>query len=103
LDPRNSSRSTHLKQIKWRKEAVGVLIMEYWICITNEENWEIIKESNVWGVSKLWKKTLLKVKPGDHILFYLKQSKKEGETVPSRITGIFEVISEPYTDKKKAV
>ena len=75
--------------------------MEYWICITNEENWQIIKKSNVWGVSKRWKKNLMQTKSGDHLLFYVMQTKKDREIVPSRIAGIFEAVSEPYTDKEK--
>ena len=75
--------------------------MEYWICITNEENWQIINKSNVWGVSERWKKNLIQVKPRDHLIFYVMQTKKDRETVPPRIAGIFKVASEPYTDKKK--
>ena len=26
--------------------------MAYWLCITTEENWKVIKEKNVWGVQE---------------------------------------------------
>ncbi len=25
--------------------------MRFWLCITTEENWKVIKEKNVWGRS----------------------------------------------------
>ena len=76
--------------------------MEYWFCISNEENWQIIKKANVWGVSEHWKKRLEQIKPGDHLVLYVKQIKeKHLEIVPPRIVGIFEVVSKPYSDKQR--
>ena len=75
--------------------------MEYWFCVTNEENWRNVKKFNVWGVSERWKERLLQVKSEDQLIFYVSQTKKNGEIVPPRIAGIFKAVSEPYTDKKK--
>ncbi|RLI82491.1 EVE domain-containing protein, partial [Archaeoglobales archaeon] len=49
--------------------------MSYWLCITTEENWKVIKEKNVWGVPERHKNTIAKVKPGDRLLIYLKQER----------------------------
>jgi len=74
--------------------------MGYWLCITNRENWEIIKKKKIWGVpEKRHKNTLLKTKVGDKVVIYLKQEKtKDGETLEPRIVGIFEIVSEPFKD-----
>lgn len=53
--------------------------MTYWICITNRENWEVIKRHNVWGVPKKHKNTLSRVKPGDKLVIYVRQEKIKKE------------------------
>ena len=35
---------------KVQKE-VKIPKMTYWLCITNEENWNVVKTKNVWGVA----------------------------------------------------
>jgi len=32
------------------KNTILVIDMTYWLCITNREDWEIIKKNNIWGV-----------------------------------------------------
>lgn len=66
--------------------------MNYWICIVNRKNWEIIKEKNIWGVSERNKNIILKIKIGDKIVFYIIK-----EMV---FAGIFEAKSETYIDQK---
>ena len=75
--------------------------MTYWLCVTTEVNWNVVKERNVWGVGERFKGAIQKVKPGDKLIFYVMQTKKNKDTIPSRITGIFEAISEPYRDSTK--
>ncbi|MCD6371981.1 MAG: EVE domain-containing protein [Thermococcus sp.] len=75
--------------------------MRYWLCITNRDNWEVIKKKNVWGVAKRHKNTIAKVKPGDRLIFYVKQERKNKEVLEPKIVGIFEVVSEPYTDSSR--
>ena len=70
----------------------------YWLCITNETNWKVIKEKNIWGVPEKHRNTIAKVKKGDKLLIYLKQEKINDETMPSRIVGAYEVISKPFKD-----
>ena len=66
--------------------------MKYWLCVTNEENWPIIKEKLVWGVPEKRRNLIARVKPGDILVIYVK---------PKKIGGVFKVTSEPYEDRKK--
>jgi len=75
--------------------------LKYWLCITNEANWNVIKEKNIWGVPERHKNTIAKVKPGDKLLIYLKQEKVNDEIKPSRIVGAYEVISEVFRDSTR--
>jgi predicted RNA-binding protein len=97
--------------------------MTIWIASTNRENWEVIREKNLWGVPKRNKKSIERSSPGDKILIFVRQEKAvEGanagvvrgagmdtgmnagisagdEVIPSAITGAFEIISEPFEDE----
>jgi len=75
--------------------------MAYWLCITNEANWKVIRERNVWGVPERHKNTIAKVKPEDKLVIYLKQEKVGDDVKPSRIVGVFEVVSEPFKDSTR--
>ena len=75
--------------------------MAYWLCITTEENWKVIKDKNIWGVPARHENTIKKVNIGDKLVFYLKQEKVEDEVKEPRIAGIFEVVSEPFRDSTR--
>ncbi|MHA1581982.1 MAG: EVE domain-containing protein [Candidatus Baldrarchaeia archaeon] len=75
--------------------------MAYWLCVTSEDNWRVVRENNVWGVADRFKGAIQRVKPGDKLVFYVMQTKKDKEIIPSRIVGIFEAVSEPYRDSTK--
>ena len=75
--------------------------MAYWLCITNEANWKVIKEKNIWGVPERHKNTILKVKPGDKLLIYLKQERVKDKIIEPRIVAVYEVISEPFKDSTR--
>jgi predicted RNA-binding protein len=75
--------------------------MAYWLCITNEANWKIIKEKNIWGVPERHKNTIAKVKPGDKLVIYLKQDKTNNEIREPRIVAVYEVVSEPFKDSTR--
>lgn len=72
--------------------------MTYWLCITNEENWNVVETKNVWGVAERHRNTIAKVNKGDTLLMYLKQEKIEDELVESRIAGVFEAASEVFEE-----
>lgn len=75
--------------------------MAYWLCITNEDNWKVIKEKKVWGVPERHKNTIAKVKLGDKLLIYVKQENVSGEVRPSRIVAVYEAASELYRDSSR--
>jgi len=75
--------------------------MAYWLCITNRDNWNVIKKKKVWGVAKRHKNTISKVKSGDTLIFYVKQERKDKQILEPKIVGIYEVVSEPFTDSSK--
>jgi len=83
---------------------VNILIgdfMAYWLCITNEENWKVIKEKNIWGVPHRHKNTIAKVKPDDKCLIYVMSTKRNKDIIPPRIVAAYEVISEVFEDQSR--
>jgi len=75
--------------------------MKYWLCVTNQENWEVIREKNIWGVEERHRNTISKVKPGDRLLIYVMGTKKENETLPPKIVAAYEAVSEMFTDSSR--
>lgn len=67
--------------------------MNSWICIVNRENWEIVKNKNIWGVSEKNKYILSRVMKGDKLVFYITQ---EGI-----LAGIFEAVSVIFEDNSR--
>jgi predicted RNA-binding protein len=55
--------------------------------MTNQQNWDVIKERLLWGVSERNRETLETVEIGDTMVFYIR---------PVRIGGIFKAASEPF-------
>jgi len=67
--------------------------VNYWLCVTNEDNWNVVKKQKVWGVpEKRGSRQIVAVKPGDFLVFYV---------TPKRIGGIFKAVSEPFESKEK--
>jgi len=64
----------------------------YWLCVTNEENWEIIKREKTWGVSEKNLKLLSRTDVGDLLIFYVK---------PKKLAGIFKIASSPFKSEEK--
>ena len=75
--------------------------MAYWLCITNEENWKVIKERSIWGVPERHKNVIARVKPGDKLLIYVKQKKTKDEVIEPRIVAVYEAKSKSFKDLKK--
>ena len=75
--------------------------MSYWLCITNEENWKVIREKNIWGVPERHKNTIAKVKPGDKLLIYLKQERDKDEIKEPKIAAVYEAVSEVFKDSSR--
>ncbi|AVB75970.1 EVE domain-containing protein [Methanococcus maripaludis] len=77
--------------------------MNYFLCITTEENWNVIKEKKIWGVSETYKNTISKVNLGDYLIIYEmgKSKTKISEAKPQYIRAVYEVTSEIKEDNKK--
>jgi len=75
--------------------------MTYWLCITTEENWKIIRENNIWGVPERHKNTITRVKPWDKCLIYVMSTWKNKKIIPPRIFAAYDVTSEVFKDSKK--
>jgi len=75
--------------------------MTYWLCITTEENWKVIKEKNIWGVPERHKNTISRVEPGDKLLIYLKQERDKDRIVEPRIVAVYEAVSDVFKDSKR--
>jgi len=75
--------------------------MAYWLCITNEDNWKVVKEKNVWGVPERHVNTISRVKTRDRCLIYVKQKRTEKEIIEPMIVAEYEVTSEPFKDSKR--
>jgi predicted RNA-binding protein len=75
--------------------------MRYWLCVTNQENWEVIREKNIWGVEERHRNTISKVKLGDKLLVYVMTTKKDNESLPPRIVAAYEAVSEMFTDSSR--
>ena len=77
--------------------------MTHWIASSNRENAKILNTKRVWGVPRRNRTLMQRVKPGDIILVYVRQEKKGDTTLPTAITGAYEVIAEPYEDHSRRV
>ena len=75
--------------------------MTHWLCITNEENWNVIRKNNVWGVPERHKNTIARVKPGDKLLIYLKQERDKDKIIEPRIAAAYEVTSQVFKDSSR--
>lgn len=68
-------------------------MVNYWLCVTNEDNWNVVKTHKIWGVpEKRGKRQIEGVRSGDYLVFYV---------VPKRVGGIFKVVSEPFESWEK--
>ena len=66
-------------------------MVNYWLCVTTKENWEIVKNKNVWGVSEKNRSLLEKTQVGDCLLFYIKTN---------QLGGIFRIVSAPFRSEE---
>ena len=57
-------------------------MVTYWIAISDETNWEIIKDKNIFGVTERHKKQFKLIQPEDCLIVYVK---------PKQLGGIFSV------------
>ena len=79
----------------------------YWLTITNEANWEIIKNNEIYGFNENNKKKLEDIKVGDYLVMYVIRKQFGGlfrVTSKNISNGIkFKEGSYPYKIKLKSV
>jgi predicted RNA-binding protein len=62
------------------------LLVNYWLCVTNEDNWKVVRARKVWGVpERRGKRQIEGVRPGDYLVFYV---------IPKKIGGMRARINE---------
>ena len=66
-------------------------MVNYWLCVTNGENWGVIRERDVWGVPKRSRGRIERVRRGDYLVFYV---------IPGRVCGVFRAVSEPFVSEE---
>ena len=64
---------------------------ENWVYAITEENWEVVKEKQIWGTGKEYR--IKKLQKGDIIIFYVKKT--------GFFKGIFNVVSDWYESKEQ--
>jgi predicted RNA-binding protein len=64
----------------------------YWLTITNEANWEIIKKNEIYGFNEGHKKFLDEIKVGDYLVMYV---------IRKKFGGLFRVASKNITNGVK--
>lgn len=72
--------------------------LKYWIFVTNKATWKTVRDKNIWGSDT---NTVKKIRKGDKAVVYVMQTKKGDESIPPRIKGAYEVVSEPYEDHSR--
>lgn len=60
--------------------------------MTDPNNWRIICKKNIWGVADYYQKSILRTRPEDKLIIYVKGG---------LLAGIFEVASEPYKNHQQ--
>ena len=60
-----------------------------------------MKENKIWGLPKGRENSIKRVKKGDKAFIYLMQEVIKDKTIPTRIVGLFEVASDPFTSSER--
>lgn len=75
-----------------------LVMPNYWIFSTSEENWYVIKESRILGVPEAAGKFVERVKPDDIVIIYV--MKRGSKTLGGMFTGAFKVTSTWFKEEK---
>jgi predicted RNA-binding protein len=75
--------------------------MNYWLYITNSDNWEVTKETNILGASERYKNTLSRMNIGDRCLVYVKSGTSGGEITRPKIVAEYGVASKVFNDSTR--
>ncbi|TDA42155.1 MAG: EVE domain-containing protein [Thermoproteota archaeon] len=75
--------------------------MTYWIFVTDHMNWDVVLKEGIYGLPEKREKLMKRVKKGDEAFIYMVQEKVEYRILPSRIAGLFEIVSDPFKSDKR--
>lgn len=77
-----------------KKDIINMKKRRYWLFVTDEDNWKIIRDKEIYGFNEKSKKDLEKLQLGDSVVIYIKGKK---------IGGVFEItnLNEITTTKFK--
>jgi predicted RNA-binding protein len=75
--------------------------MNYWLYITNSENWKVTKETNTLGASTRYKNALSRMQIGDKCLVYVIGGRSDGEKTLPKIVGEYNVASKVFQDSTR--
>ena len=76
-------------------------MIQYWLCILNRGNWDVVQQKLIWGVAKHHRNSIGKVKIGDQLIFYVIGQEINGKRLGSAIVGRAKAASEVFTDTSK--
>lgn len=77
-----------------------IILPLYWIVVIGEDEWEVIRKKNVYGVPETSRTRSPRklIKPGDIIIFYVKV--KGSRYLGGKFVGAFKVVSNWYRESK---
>lgn len=73
----------------------------YWLCIGNSDNWSVIKEREIWGVSERNRNIIGKVREGDFLVFYTIMEKSGDQFIQPQVRGVYKASSKPFIENTK--
>jgi predicted RNA-binding protein len=73
--------------------------MQHWIAVTTEDNWQVVKREQMWGVSARYEPTINRTAQGDTLLIYCMGTVTHEETIPPRIPALYTIASAPSHDR----
>ena len=75
--------------------------MHPWLCVTSEENWNVVKSKRMWCVAEKDREKLKGTDVGEFLVLYIKQKRKNDITIRPRIKGIFKIASKPFYSEER--
>jgi predicted RNA-binding protein len=77
-----------------------VVLVNYWVIPISEENWLVVKETNVYGAPEAARGRHIRdlVKPGDVLLFYV--TKRGSKRLGGKFVGAYRVVSKWFREDK---
>lgn len=75
-------------------------MLKYWIIAVTEENWLVVKLSNIYGAPEIQRFRSIHnlIVSGDVLIFYVR--KKDSKNLGGKFVGVFKVVSGWYREDK---